>query len=51
LTIEAFKEMVEFEKVLNSLIELDDTTFDEDKNEAVRPGKGNPVSFINICDS
>ncbi len=51
LTLEAFKEMVEFEKVLFSITELDDTDYDEDKKEEVRPGKGNPVSFIDICDS
>ncbi len=51
LTLEAFKEMVEFEKVLFSITELDDTTYDEDKKEEVRPGKGKPVSFIDICDS
>ncbi len=51
LTLEAFKEMVEFEKVLFSITELDDATYDEDKKEEVRPGKGKPVSFIDICDS
>jgi len=43
--------MAEFEKVLFSITELDDTTYDEDKKEDVRPGNGKPVSFIDICDS
>ena len=41
--------MIDYENLLYGIEELSDTTLDDDTKEAVRPGKGETVTFRDIC--
>ena len=48
LTIDAFNEMLEFNTAIEAIEERSDATTDEDK-KIIRPGKGTPLKFKDIC--
>ena len=51
LTIDAFKEMLDYQEMLFGIEEFRKTTMNEDTNEAERPSEGVKVSFKDICRS
>ena len=48
-TIESFKEMIDYQKMMFSIEEFRKTTLNEDTREAERPSSGEKVTFNDIC--
>ena len=48
-TIDSFKEMIDYQKMMFEIEEFRKTTLNEDTREAERPSEGEKVTFSDIC--
>ena len=49
LTLDAFREMIDYQKMLYEISEFKETTMDDDTREPVRPKEGEKVTFVDFC--
>lgn len=47
---DAFREMIELDKLLHSVMEKSDSFEDQQTGDIERPGKGREVTFADLCD-